>query len=57
MERMDETIPGGLYLSSDGKTYHDAHGKIFTEEEVAQMLKVEEPVELVVEKKSKKKEA
>ncbi len=54
---MDETIPGGLYLSSDGKTYHDAHGKIFTEEEVAQMLKVEEPVELVVEKKSKKKEA
>lgn len=49
--KMDETIPGGCYLSSDGVTYHDANGNVIeppkAEEEVL--------VETTVEKKKSKK--
>lgn len=37
-KKMDETIPGGIYLSSDGVTYHDANGNVIEppkQEEVA----------------------
>lgn len=63
---MDETVPGGLYLDSDGKGWHDANGNSLSEEEVAKrkaLLVKEEvkPVEepntegLVAEKKTKNK--
>ena len=28
---MATTIPGGKYLGEDGKTWHDANGKVITE--------------------------
>lgn len=46
MNKMDETVPGGLYLDSDGKGWHDANGNPLSEEEVAKrkalLAKVEE---------------
>lgn len=36
MEKMDETVPGGLYLDSDGQGWHDAHGNSLSAEEVAE---------------------
>lgn len=65
MAKMDETVPGGLYLDSDGKTWHDANGNVLSDEEVAKRQAVlskeevkpvvEESTEgLVAEKKSKK---
>jgi hypothetical protein len=33
---MAETIPGGAYLSADGKTWHDAHGNTLSKEQVAE---------------------
>lgn len=33
--KLDVTVPGGLYLGSDGKTYHDANGNILSNDEVA----------------------
>lgn len=68
MEKMDETVPGGLYLSSDGETYHDAHGNVLSAEEVAKrknevakepVKQVEEPSTegLVAEKKPAKKKS
>ncbi len=33
---MSETIPGGAYLSTDGKTWHDADGKVLSKTQVAE---------------------
>jgi hypothetical protein len=33
---MSETIPGGAYLSSDGKTWHDANGNPLSKKQVAE---------------------
>lgn len=32
---MPDTLPGGAYLSADGKTWHDADGKPLNKEQVA----------------------
>lgn len=32
---MADTIPGGVYLSADGETWHDANGKVIDAPAVA----------------------
>lgn len=39
---MATTIPGGKYLSPDGKTYHDAEGKILSAPEPDEAMAVAE---------------
>ena len=37
---MASTIPGGAYLSADGKTWHDAEGKKLTDEQVKEAKRI-----------------
>lgn len=43
---MSETIPGGRYLSADGKTWHDANGKPVPAPAGFQQVLPEAPVEV-----------
>lgn len=40
---MSETIEGGIYLGTDGKTYHDANGNPVDKSKVAEANKVKQP--------------
>lgn len=40
---MSETIDGGIYLGTDGKTYHDANGNPVDKSKVEEANKVKQP--------------
>ena len=49
--QISETIPGGAYLSADGKTWHDANGQPLSDDAMAEL----ERRGLIESKKSSKK--